>query len=118
MTQSEFAQWLESVLGGAPMEEMIAPEILEHLDRVQMQGEDSAWNFAKEDSRESFTIAVRAMCKTLFTVGYDAGREQAQIDAMFGDGSGLSDDDSTSGSSGDEPSTPPTPPTPRGLLPS
>ena len=111
MTQSEFAQWLESVLGDAPLEELIAPEILEHLDRVQLQGEESAWSFAREDSRESFTIAVRAMCKTLFAIGYDAGREQAQIDALFGGGSGLGDDDSPS-------SDEPPPPSPRGLLPS
>lgn len=110
MTQSEFAKWLESVLGDTPMEELIAPEILEHLDRVQLQGEDSAWNFAKEDSRESYTIAIRAMCKTLFAIGYDAGREQAQIDAMFGGGSGLEDD--SDNRPDDEP------PTPRGLLPS
>jgi hypothetical protein len=109
MTQSEFAKWLESVLGDAPMEEMIAPEILEHLDRVQLQGEQAAWNFAKEDSRESFTIAIRAMCKTLFIVGYDSGREQAQVDSWFGEGSGMSDD---------EPPADDEPPTPRGLLPS
>jgi hypothetical protein len=109
MTQSEFAKWLESVLGDAPMEEMISPEILEHLDRVQTQGEQAAWNFAKEDSRESFTIAVRAMCKTLFLIGYDSGREQAQVDSWFGAGSGLSDDDNP---------PPGDPPTPRGLLPS
>ena len=109
MTQSEFAKWLENVLGDTPLEELVSPEILEHVDRVQLQGEESAWNFAKEDARESFTIAVRAMVKTMFAVGYDAGREQTQIDSLFGGGSGLSDDD---GSSGDEP------PTPRGLLPS
>jgi hypothetical protein len=109
MTQSEFAKWLESVIGDTPMEELIAPEVIEHLDRVQLQGEASAWNFAREDSRESFTIAIRAMCKTLFVVGYDAGREQAQIDSLFGSGSGLSDDDSPPNDD---------PPTPRGLLPS
>ena len=76
---------------------------------MQLQSEESAWSFAREDSRESFTIAVRAMCKTLFAVGYDAGREQAQIDSLFGGGSGLIDGDSPSG---DDPLTP------RGLLPS
>lgn len=109
MTQSEFAKWLENVLGDTPLEELVSPEVLEHIDRVQLQGEESAWNFAKEDSRESFTIAVRAMVKTMFAVGYDAGREQAQIDSMFGSGSGLSDDDKPAD---DEP------PSPRGLLPS
>ena len=109
MTQTEFSQWLESVLGDAPLEELVAPEILEHMDRVQLQAEEQAWNFAKEDSRESFTIAVRAMAKTMFAVGYDTGREQAHIDSLFGGGSGLGDDDDASN---DEP------PTPRGLLPS
>jgi len=90
------------------MEELISPEILEHLDRVQLQGEESAWNFAREEARESFTIAIRGMCKTLFVIGYDAGREQAKIDALFGDGSGLGDDEGPA----DEP------PSPRGLLPS
>lgn len=113
MTQSDFVKWLENVLGEMPMEEAIAPEILEHVDRIQLQGEEAAWNFAKEDAREPFTVAIRAMCKTLFAVGYDAGREQAKVDTWFGDGSGLSDEDADSDQPSDD-----EPPTPRGLLPS
>ncbi len=112
MTQSEFVKWLESVLGETPIEELVAPEVLKHMDRIQLQGEEAAWNFAKEDAREPFTIAIRAMCKTLFAVGYDAGREQAQVDAWFSSGSGLSDDDTDDRPADDEP------PSPRGLLPS
>lgn len=111
MTQSDFAKWLENVLGDTPLEELVDPEIMEHVDRLQLQGEERAWNFAKEDAREAFEIAIRALCKTMFAVGYDAGREQARIDAWF-EGSSFGDDEdsdargSTSGSG------------PRGLLPS
>jgi hypothetical protein len=111
MTQTEFAKWLESVLGDTPIEELVDPEILKHMDRIQLQGEEAAWNFAKEDAREPFTIAIRAMCKTLFAVGYDAGREQAQVDAWFSGGSGLDDDANDKPADED-------PPAPRGLLPS
>jgi hypothetical protein len=62
MTQTEFAKWLESVLGDTPIEELVAPEILKHMDRIQLQGEEAAWSFAKEDAREPFTIAIRALC--------------------------------------------------------
>jgi hypothetical protein len=111
MTQTEFAKWLDSVLGDTPIEELVDAEVLKHMDRIQLQGEDAAWSFAKEDAREPFTIAIRAMCKTLFAVGYDAGREQAQVDAWFsGGGSGLSDDDDKPAD--DDASAP------RGLLPS
>jgi hypothetical protein len=51
------------------------------------------------------------MCKTLFAVGYDAGREQAQVDAWFSGGSGLDDDANDKPADED-------PPAPRGLLPS
>lgn len=112
MTQSEFAKWLETVLGDTPIEELVDPEVLEHMDRVQLQNEQAAWGFAKEDAREPYEVVIRAMCKTLFAIGYDAGREQAKIDAWFGEGSGLSDDDDDGGRPDDEP------PMPRGLLPS
>ncbi len=98
MTQSEFRQWVESILGNMPMEEVVSQEILAHMNRLQLQAEEQAWNFAHEDSRESFTLSIRAMCKTMFSIGYDAGREQAQIDQMFGGGSGLDmEDDADSG---------------------
>ncbi|MCS6773626.1 MAG: hypothetical protein RML84_10730 [Anaerolineae bacterium] len=83
MTQSEFAKWLESILGDTPLEVLVDPDILEHMDRVQLQAEQAAWSFAREGSRESFEIAVRAMAKTMFAIGYDAGRQQAQIDSLF-----------------------------------
>ncbi len=97
MTQSEFRQWVESILGNMPMEEAVAAEVLAHMNRLQLQAEEAAWNFAREDSRESFELTVRAMCKTMFSIGYDAGREQSQVDRLFGGGSGLDEED-TSGS--------------------
>jgi len=93
MTQSEFAKWLERVLGDTPIEELVAPEILEHVNRLHLEGEERAWRFAKEDARDMFEMTIRALCKTMFAVGYDAGREQAQIDAWFSGGSQSDDDD-------------------------
>ena len=95
MTQSEFRQWVESILGNMPMEETVATEILAHMNRLQIQAEEAAWNFAREDSRESFELTIRAMCKTMFSIGYDAGREQSSIDRLFGEGSGLDEEDSS-----------------------
>ncbi|GIV83316.1 MAG: hypothetical protein KatS3mg052_0323 [Candidatus Roseilinea sp.] len=109
MTQSDFAKWLENVLGDTPLEELVDPEIMEHVDRLQLQGEERAWNFAKEDAREAFEITIRALCKTMFAVGYDAGREQARIDAWLGEG-GFDDENPDARGSADE--------GPRGLLPS
>jgi len=40
-----------------------------------------------------FEMTIRALCKTMFAIGYDAGREQAQIDAWFSGGSQGDDDD-------------------------
>ncbi|PJF48848.1 MAG: hypothetical protein D6709_05580 [Chloroflexi bacterium] len=109
MTQSDFAKWLENVLGDTPLEELVDPEIMEHVDRLQLQGEERAWNFAKEDAREAFEITIRALCKTMFAVGYDAGREQARIDAWL-EGGGFDDENPDTRGSADE--------GPRGLLPS
>jgi hypothetical protein len=95
MTQSEFRQWVENILGNMPMEEVVSTEILAHMNRLQLQAEEAAWNFAREESRESFALTVRAMCKTMFSIGYEAGRDQAQIDQMFGEGSGLDEEDSS-----------------------
>ena len=95
MTQSEFRQWVESILGNMPMDEAVATEVLAHMNRLQLQAEEAAWNFAHEDSRESFELTIRAMCKTMFSIGYDAGREQSQIDRLFGEGSGLDEEDSS-----------------------
>lgn len=78
-----------------PMEEVVSTEILAHMNRLQLQAEEAAWNFAREDTRESFQLTIRAMCKTMFSIGYDAGRDQAQIDRMFGEGSGLDEEDSS-----------------------
>jgi hypothetical protein len=100
MTQSDFRRWIEGILGDMPFEEIVSKEVLEHLNRLQLMTEESAWRFAREESRESFELAIRAMCKTMFAIGYDAGREQAKIDALFGEGSGLSsldEDDTTRG---------------------
>jgi hypothetical protein len=110
MTQSEFVKWLEKVLGDMPIDEIVSPEIMEHVDRVHLNGEHAAWNYAKEDAREPFTVTLRALSKTMFIIGYDAGREQARIDSMFGSGSGIDDDGADSDSGDDRPS-------PRGLLP-
>jgi hypothetical protein len=115
MTQSEFTKWLERILGDTPIEELVDPEVLEHMDRVHLQGEQAAWTFAKEDAREPFEVTIRAMCKTMFAVGYDAGREQAKIDAWFGEGSGLSEADDNADGNGNADDEPPAP---RGLLPS
>ena len=94
MTQTEFRQWIESILGNMPMEEVVSTEVLAHMNRLQLQAEEAAWNFAREETRESFELTIRAMVKTMFAIGYDAGREQAQVDRMFGEGSGLDEEDS------------------------
>jgi hypothetical protein len=94
MTQSEFRQWIENILGNMPMEEVVSTEVLAHMNRLQLQAEESAWNFAREESRESFELTIRAMVKTMFAIGYDTGREQSQVDRMFGEGSGLDEEDS------------------------
>jgi hypothetical protein len=60
---------------------------------LHLEGEERAWRFAKEDAREMFELTIRALCKTMFAVGYDAGREQAQIDAWLSGGSQGDDDD-------------------------
>lgn len=91
MTQGEFRNWLEKVLGETPMEELIAPEILEHINRVQIETEQRGWQFAQQNLQESFQVTMRAMMKTMFVVGYDAGRDQGMVDRLFGDGSGLDD---------------------------
>ncbi len=109
MTQSDFIKWLEKVLGDAPLEELVDPDVMAHIDRIHTSGEQSAWNFCKEDAREPFAVTLRALSKTMFIVGFDAGREQARVDSLFGDGSGL--DSGDTGNSDDDR------PTPRGLLP-
>jgi hypothetical protein len=98
MTQTEFRQWVESILGNMPMEEVISTDILAHMNRLQLQAEEAAWNFAREESRESFEMTIRAMCKTMFSIGYDAGRDQAHIDSMFGEGSGFDEEEGGGGS--------------------
>jgi hypothetical protein len=93
MTQSDFLKWLDSVIGDTPLDELVSEEIMQHVDRLHLQGEDAAWQFAKEDSRESFTIAMRALSKTMFIIGYDAGREQARIDDLWGSTGGDAQDE-------------------------
>lgn len=93
MTQSEFRDWVEGILGNMPMEETVSTEVLAHMNRLQLQAEQAAWNFAREESRDAFTVTIRAMCKTMFSIGYDAGREQAGVDRLFGEGSGLDEDE-------------------------
>ena len=88
MTQAEFAKWLETVLGNMPMEELVSPDVLAHMDRVHLENESRAWNFARMEDQQSFEIAVRAMAKTMFTIGYATGREQGDIDGLFGSGAG------------------------------
>ncbi len=95
MTQTEFRHWVESILGNMPLDEVVSAEVLAHMNRVQLQAEQSAWNFAREDSRESYELTIRAMVKTMFAIGYDAGREQAEVDRMFGEGSGLDEEDNS-----------------------
>lgn len=91
------------------MEELISPEILNHLNRVEIETEQRAWQFAQQNLQESYEAAFRAMMKTMFTVGYDAGREQGNVDRLFGEGSGLEDEDSGGdrpAPQGDEPRLP------------
>ncbi len=102
MTQTEFAEWLDNILGAAPIEEMVSDEVRAHMDRVYLANEERAWGFAHEEARESYQITLRGLCKMMFAVGYDSGREQAQMDGMFGGGSGMFDDDSDT-DSGDDP---------------
>lgn len=97
MTQTEFAQWLESILGGAPIEELVSDEVRAHMDRVYLANEERAWGFAHEDARDAYQVTLRSLCKMMFTVGYDAGREQAQMDSLFGGGSGMFGEDDDSG---------------------
>lgn len=106
MTQSDFAKWLESVLGDAPMEELVSDEVREHMDRVFLANEERAWNFAREEARQSYEVALRSLCKMMFIVGYDAGREQAQMDSLFGGGSGLDDEGEGDGGSGNDDNSP------------
>ncbi len=87
MTQAEFAKWLESVLGNMPMEELVSPEVLDHMNRVHIENEDRAWEFARMEDKPNFELAVRAMAKTMFTIGYATGREQGDIDSLFGSSS-------------------------------
>ncbi len=85
MTQSEFRAWIESIFGDMPMEEFVSPEVLHHMNRVHLENEARAWSFAREEAREHFEVTLRAMCKTMFAIGFDAGREQSQVDGMLGD---------------------------------
>lgn len=101
MTQAEFSKWLDSVLGGVPMDELVSPEVLEHMNRVHLENESRAWNFARMEDQPGFETTVRAMVKTMFAVGYAAGREQGDIDSLFGGGSAL-DGDADSGPDSDE----------------
>lgn len=86
------------------------------MNRVHLENEQRAWNYAREEALEAYEVTIRAMCKTMFAIGYDAGREQARIDSLFGGGSGLGGEDPDEGedadSSDDDRSSP------RGLLPS
>ncbi len=116
MTQSEFVKWLERVLGDMPIDEVVAAEIMEHVDRIHLTGENAAWQYAKEDAREPFMVTLRALSKTMFIIGYDAGREQARIDSLFGDGSGMDDSDSGS-DSGSDSDLGDDRPSPHGLMP-
>ena len=101
MTQAEFSKWLDSVLGNVPMEELVTPDVLDHMNRVHVENESRAWNFARMEDQQGFELTVRAMVKTMFTVGYATGREQGDIDGLFGSGSEIdSDDDNSKGSSG------------------
>lgn len=98
MTQAEFSKWLDSVLGNVPMEELLSKEILDHMTRVHVENEDRAWNSARMEDKEGFELTVRAMVKTMFTIGYATGREQGDIDSMFGSGNEMdSDEDNSKG---------------------
>jgi hypothetical protein len=86
MTQSEFKTWIESIVGNMPMEEFVSAEVLEHMNRVHLENEARAWGYAREGAEEAYQVTIRAMVKTMFAIGYDAGREQAQVDSLFGGG--------------------------------
>ena len=105
MTQAEFSKWLEGVLGNMPMEELVSPEMLDHMNRVQVENEGRAWGHARMEDQPNFELTVRAMAKTLFVIGYATGREQGDIDSLFGPGSSTDwgDDDTDARSSGSMP---------------
>jgi hypothetical protein len=84
MTQSEFRAWVESIIGDMPFEEFVSAEVLEHMNRVYLASESRAYDLAREEARDAYEVTFRAMCKTMFAIGYDAGREQAQVDSLFG----------------------------------
>jgi hypothetical protein len=83
MTQSEFRAWIEGIFGDMPMEQFVSAEVFAHMNRVQLENESRAWSYARENAVDSYQLTVRAMAKTMFAIGYDAGREQAQVDALF-----------------------------------
>ncbi len=93
MTQAQFRAYIEAIFGDMPMEDFVSSEIFSHMNRVQLENEGRAWTFARENAQDSFQMTVRAMAKTMFAIGYDAGREQAQVDSLFGSSSMQSEDD-------------------------
>ena len=101
MTQAEFAKWLDSVLGDMPMDQVVSPEVLDHMNRVHVENEARAWNFARMEDQPGFEVAVRAMAKTMFVIGYASGREQGDIDSLFGSGTSWDDDDADAGGKAD-----------------
>ena len=107
MTQAEFSKWLEGVLGNMPMEELVSSEMLDHMNRVHVENEGRAWSFARMEDQPNFELTVRAMAKTMFVIGYATGREQGDIDSLFGSGSDTStdwgDDDTDTRSTGSLP---------------
>ena len=60
MTQTEFAQWLDSILGAAPIEEMVSDEVRAHMDRVYLGNEERAWGFAHEEARDAYEVTLRS----------------------------------------------------------
>lgn len=84
MTQSDFKKFLDSIIGEMPLEELVDPAIMQHVDRIHQEGEYALVNMAKMDELESLRITMRALSKTMFLIGYDAGRSQSNIDRLMG----------------------------------
>lgn len=83
MTQSEFKKFLDSIIENTPLEELVDPAIMQHVNRIHQEGEYALVNMAKMDELESMRVTMRALSKTMFLIGYDAGRSQSIIDSLM-----------------------------------
>lgn len=70
------------------MDELIEPEILENVNRLQVMGEDSAWGFAREEAREPFDSHLRHVQNAVYR-GLSLWAGDPERAYLFGDGSGF-----------------------------